>query len=58
VKKYGNLVDKARLLAKKNAQQFNFDVIQERTKQLIDQYVPRFAMPVPLKVTRIKEGWN
>jgi glycosyltransferase involved in cell wall biosynthesis len=55
VKKYGNLVDKARLLAKKNAQQFNFDVIQERTKQLIDQYVPRFAMPVPLKLPVLKK---
>lgn len=55
VKKYGALVDKARFLAKKNAAQFNFDMIQQRTQDLLDQYVPKFAMPVPLKLPTLKK---
>lgn len=39
------LTFKAKLLAEKNRREFNYDAIKQRTKELLDQYVPKFELP-------------
>ena len=38
-------------LAKKNAELFNFDAIQKRTEELMDQYLPEFKIPDEVSLT-------
>lgn len=55
LKNHGKLVDAAYRLAKKNKEAFSYEAIRERTKVLIDKYVPQFAMPVPIKLPTLKK---
>jgi glycosyltransferase involved in cell wall biosynthesis len=52
---HGKFVDGAYRLAKKNKEAFAYEVIQKRTEELLDTYVPRFAMPVPMKLPTLKK---
>jgi glycosyltransferase involved in cell wall biosynthesis len=56
VKNYGKFLDGAYRLKKKNQEQFGYEVIEKRTHELIDQYVPRFAMPVPMQLPKLKKA--
>jgi glycosyltransferase involved in cell wall biosynthesis len=49
-KNYDKFVPMAQKLAKKNREQFNYDAIKEKTKKLFTEKVPRFAMPVEVKM--------
>lgn len=55
MKHYGKFTDNARKLAKRNANKFSYAAIQERTRELMDKYVPRFAMPMPLKLPTLRK---
>jgi glycosyltransferase involved in cell wall biosynthesis len=54
-KNYSRFLDPARRLSKTNKQQFAYDVIQTNTKTLLDKYVPRFAMEIPLQLPMLKK---
>jgi hypothetical protein len=51
----GKATDGAYRLAAKNAVAFSYDKIKERTKELLDQYVPKFAVQVPIKLPQLKK---
>jgi glycosyltransferase involved in cell wall biosynthesis len=54
-KNHGKLTDGAYRLAKKNRDAFAYDVIKAKTKELLDKYVPQFAVPVPIKLPALKK---
>jgi glycosyltransferase involved in cell wall biosynthesis len=54
-KNYSRFLDGARRLAKQNKKTFGYGVIQTKTKELMDKYVPRFAMEVPLQLPTLKK---
>jgi len=54
IKNYDKFTDKAKKLSKSAAARFDYDVIRERTKALLDQYVPKFAMPVAMNLPKLR----
>ena len=54
-KKYDQLLLPAKRLAAENRTKFSYDAIRERTKQLIEQYVPKQAVQVDLKLPTLKK---
>lgn len=55
VRNYGKLLDGAYRLATKNRENFGYEKIREKTAALLDKYVPRFALPVPIKLPSLKK---
>lgn len=58
-KDYERFLPGAKKLAKANVEKFNYEVIKERLKALLDQYVPKFELPpdateVPLVLPKLK----
>lgn len=49
-KHYDVWVDAAKRLYRKNKEAFNYDAIKEKTRELFTEKVPRFAMPVEMKM--------
>ena len=45
VKDYDRFLPGARKLAKANAEQFSYDTIKNKTKELLEKYVPQFEIP-------------
>jgi hypothetical protein len=54
-KKYDQLLLPAKRLAAENKAKFSYDVIKQRTKELLEQYVPKQAMQVDLKLPTLKK---
>lgn len=54
-KHYQQLKDRSRKLARMNAERFSYDAIKQRTKELMDQYLPKFAQEVPLNLPKLKK---
>lgn len=54
-KNYPKFIAGATRLAKTNADVFSYNAIKERTKNLLDKYVPKFAIEVPLKLPKLKQ---
>ena len=52
---YDALLPNARKLATEHAVKFSYDAIFNRTKALIDKYVPQFAVEVPLKLPTLRK---
>ena len=54
-KRYDDYLPRAQAQAKKNKDAFNYNAIKERTKELLEKYVPKFAMPIQLKLPEIRK---
>jgi glycosyltransferase involved in cell wall biosynthesis len=54
-KNYSKFIPGAVRLAKENATKFSYDAIKQRTVDLLDKYVPKFAIEVPLKLPTLKK---
>lgn len=54
-KHYDRFIPGARALAKKNQEAFSYDAIKQRTKELIDRYVPKFATEVPMQLPKLSK---
>jgi hypothetical protein len=54
-KHYDKFLERAKRLAKKNEAQFNYDVIKNRTAELLDKYVPTFALPVQMQLPQLRK---
>lgn len=54
-KHYDKFSDRAKRLAKKNATEFSYDAIKNRTAELLDKYVPAFALPVPMQLPQLRK---
>lgn len=46
---------KAKKLGKENSKRFSYKVIQQRTWELLDKYVPEFPKQVPIKLPTLKK---
>lgn len=55
MKNYGKLLNGALTLAKKNKDKFGYDTIKQNTATLLEKYVPKFAMPVPMKLPKLRK---
>jgi glycosyltransferase involved in cell wall biosynthesis len=53
-KNYEKYKDKAAWLARRNSQMFSYEQIRENTKQLLEKYVPKFAVPQEVKLPTLK----
>lgn len=53
---YHRTLDGAYRLAKLNREKFAYEVIRGRTKELLDKYVPPFAVQVPMKLPTLKKA--
>lgn len=54
-KKYDTFMLPAKRLAKENKDRFNYTTIRDRTKALLDQYVPPFAAQIEVKLPTLKK---
>lgn len=54
-KNYDKLLDKAKSLGKKNAKAFAYENLKEHTAEVLHTRVPRFAMPIPMKLPQLKK---
>ena len=54
-KKHDQFILPAKRLAKKNKDEFNYDVIKNRTAELLEQYVPKMALELPVKLPTLKK---
>lgn len=54
-KRYDTFLLPAKRLARKNAQLFGYDVIKNRTAELLERYVPKMAIQVPVKLPSLKK---
>lgn len=52
---YDNFRKKAHKLGKENFRKFSYKVIQQRTWELLDKYVPEFPKQVPLVLPKLKK---
>lgn len=52
---YGRLLDGAYRLAKKCKKQFSIEANREQLTKIFDEYVPKFAIPVPMKLPTLKK---
>jgi glycosyltransferase involved in cell wall biosynthesis len=53
--KYSEWLPKSKKLAATNKEQFSYKKIFERTKELVEKYVPEFAIQAPLKLPSLKK---
>jgi glycosyltransferase involved in cell wall biosynthesis len=53
-KNYEKYKDKAAWLTRRNSQMFSYEQIRENTKQLLEKYVPKFAISQQLKLPTLK----
>lgn len=53
-KKYDDLVLRAKQLSKSARDKFNYDVIKHRTKDLLEKYIPKIALPEPIVLPKLK----
>jgi hypothetical protein len=54
-KNYSNFRKKASLLAKENKRKFSYEVIRQRTFDLLDKYVPEFPKEMKLVLPTLKK---
>lgn len=54
-RKYDNLVLPAKQLAKSVRDKFNYAVIKDRTKDLLEKYVPKMAVPAPVVLPKLNK---
>jgi glycosyltransferase involved in cell wall biosynthesis len=54
-KNYEKFADKAKSLARKNRESFSYNKLKERTAEVLHTLVPRFAMPIPMKLPQLKK---
>lgn len=57
-KNYGRYLDGALKLARTNREKFSYDVIRQKTEELFDKYVPKYAVPVPIQLPKLKKITN
>jgi hypothetical protein len=60
MKDYDRFLPGARRLAKDNAQKFSYDAIKNRTRELLEKYVPKFNIPdeptqLPLVLPKLRK---
>lgn len=54
-KKYDQLLPNAKLLSKKNKELFNYDIIKDKTKELLDKYVTVIPIMSPVVLPKLKK---
>jgi hypothetical protein len=52
---YDTLLPGAKKLARENRQKFSYEAIFQKTKELVEQVVPKFAVQVPIKLPNLKK---
>ena len=53
-KRYDQFLLQAKRLANTNKSKFNYDTIRDRTKELLEKYVPKSALEVDIKLPTLK----
>ena len=54
-KKYDNLILPAKQLAKSARDRFNYNVIKDKTKDLLEKYVPKMAVQAPIALPKLNK---
>ena len=54
-KKYDSLILPAKQLAKSARDKFNYDVIKDKTKDLLEKYVPKMAVQAPVTLPKLNK---
>lgn len=54
-KQYDPFVVRAHKLAKQNAEKFSYDAIKARTVELLDKYVPKPSVELPIKLPKLRK---
>lgn len=55
---YGRYLDNAYSLSRKVREKFSYDMIKNRTIEIFDLHVPKFAIPIPIQLPKLKKAIN